>query len=182
MAGAGPAGLPASSPPTSHMRTSRRGLTVIELVLILLVIGIVVFFLLRMRGRDGETAGAAADTAGALANQPGIIAPAPLGAGGALARHLALTQGVDSVAGAGDTITVRVRATTDANAGVANALVRFTTDGGGRVQPDSAVTDDLGEVEVRWTLGTAATQVLRATVPGGPAEPLETRVRVGGAR
>lgn len=168
---------------TSHMRTSRRGLTVIELVLILLVIGIVVFFLLRLRGRNDASAGAALDSTAALAREPAIVAPAPLGAGGALASHLTLTPAPDSTASAGDTLTVRVRATTDAGAGVANAMVRFTADGGGRVQPDSAATNDLGDVDVRWILGTAATQVLRASVPEGPAAPVQARVRiVGGGR
>ena len=165
------------------MRTSRRGLTVIELVLILLVIGVVIFFLMRLRGRDDAAAGAALDSTGALATEPAVTAPAALGAGSALASRLALAQPVDSTASAGDTLTVRVRATTDAGDGVANAMVRFAAEGGGRVQPDSVATNDLGEAEVRWILVGAAPQLLRATVPGGPAAPLEARVRiVGGGR
>jgi type IV secretory pathway TrbL component len=164
------------------MRTSRRGLTVIELVLILLVIAVVIFFLLRLRGRDDAAAGTALDTTAASGTTPGIVAPAPLGAGGALASRLTLTAALDSVASAGDTIIVHARAVTDSGSGVANATVRFVAENGGRVQPDSVTSNEFGDVQAEWILGTAATQLLRMTVPGGPAKPLQVQVRVGGGR
>lgn len=150
------------------MRLARRGLTVIELVLILVVIGLAIFFLLRMRGGDeapapGTADSAAVDTTG--------MPPIPAGAANPLAARLAVVAPRDSTAAAGDTLALRVRATTDTETTVARAIVRFeVTAGGGRVEPDSTTTDDLGEAEVRWILGdSAGPQTVRAAVTGSDA-------------
>lgn len=146
------------------MRLARRGLTVIGLVLILVVLGLGIFFLVRMMGREPAPGmpPMVADT-GAAAVAPGATNP--------LADRLAVVEPRDSAAVAGDTIGLRVRATTAAGTAVARALIRFeVTAGGGSVMPDSATTDDLGEAQVRWALGGAAgPQTVRATVTGNDA-------------
>lgn len=151
------------------MRTSRRGLTVIELVLILLAIGILAYFAFRYLGRDeAPDATAALDSAA-------VVAPAPAGA---LAQRLELVAPTDSAAMAADTVLVRVRAVSVAGTAVANAGVRFEVVGGnGSVTPDSAATSDLGEAETRWVVGTQrANAELRASVPGSPGATVSVRV------
>jgi hypothetical protein len=152
------------------MRLPRRGLTVIELVLILVAVGLLAFFLLRMRSRDAEPP--VADT---------TLAPAtPAAPTGAPA--LTLATPLDSTAAAGAGIDVRVHATDAAGAALANAAVRFAADGGGRVEPATATTGADGDAAVRWTLGAEGVQTLRATLDGAAAPLTATvRVRDGGA-
>lgn len=68
-----------------------------------------------------------------------------------------------------DSIRLRVNATDDLP--LQGATVRFAvTTGGGSVSADSVVSDSLGRVAVRWTLGSATgTQTLTATLVGGTA-------------
>jgi hypothetical protein len=163
------------------MRTSRRGLTVIELVLILLAIGVLAYFAFRYLGRDD-----------AAATAPGLDSAAvtPTAPAGPLADRLELLAPLDSTAAPGDTVLVRVRATTVAGTGVANATVTFeVTAGGGSVVPASVATNDLGETEARWATGAAGAQELRATVTGSPAATATVTLRgatadttAGGAR
>ena len=151
------------------MRLARRGLTVIELVLILVAIGLIAFFLLRLRGRDA--APAAADSAAAVA-PVGSDTPAAAPA----ARVLTLAAPLDSTAAPGAVLDVRVRGA------AAGAVVRFEAEGGGRVEPASDTTGTDGEAAARWTIGTTGAQTLRATTDGGPA-PLSVTVQptAGGA-
>lgn len=143
------------------MRTSRRGLTVIELVLILLAIGVLVFFAFRYLGRDE-----ASDATTAL-DSAAVVEPAPAGP---LADRLELVTPIEPAAMTADTVTVRVRAATVAGTAVANATVTFEVlGGGGSVTPASVSTNDLGEAEARWTIGAErAAAELRASVTGSP--------------
>jgi hypothetical protein len=152
------------------MRHARRGLTVIELVLILVAIGLLAFFLLRMRSRDEPLPPSAADSV--------LTRPAAPGTATALTPTLTLVAPLDSAAAGGATLDVRVRAARGAEP-AANAVVRFAVEGGGRVEPDSAITGADGAVAVRWTLGDSGEQTLRATTEGAAA-PLTATVRVGG--
>ena len=155
------------------MRTHRRGLTVIELVLLLVVLGVVVFFLLRLRGGDETPAPPGA----ALGSDSAVAAPAA----GALATRLALVTPLDSTAGPGDTLLVRVRATNEGGAGAAGAAVQFAAEGGGRVEPAAATANDAGEAEARWVLGATGAQTLRATIAASVAEPLVVTLPLAGA-
>src|SRR5690606_33954035 len=101
---------------------------------------------------------------------------------------LDLATPIDSVAAAGDTIVVRLRAT-GAGAGVAGATIDLAPDSGSVALPTSLVTNDIGEASARWVLvgdaaGDAAggaTRTLRASVRGNPSATLETSVRVAPA-
>ena len=152
------------------MRHDRRGLTVIELVLILLAVGLIIFFLLRLRG--GDDAAPAADST-AL----------PASAAAPLVDRLDLATALDTVVQVGDTLVVRLRAT-GAGAGVARAAIELAAGPGTTVQPASLVTNDIGEATAQWIMGADAaggTRTLRATVHGNPSATLETTVRVAPA-
>jgi len=151
------------------MRLARRGLTVIELVLILVAIGLLVFFLLRLRNRDAAPPAPTADSA--------LATPAAPTTG--TATTLSLAAPLDSTAAAGDTLDVRLRAVDAGGAPVAGAALRIETEGGGRVEPATATSGANGEAAVRWTLGGEGVQTLRATLDGAPA-PLVATVRVAG--
>ncbi len=146
------------------MRTTRRGLTVIELVLILLAIGLLAFLAFRYFGRDDSPAAPGSD--GVLTEAPVLSEP-----GDALADQLRVIAPLDSTAAPGDTVPVRVRASTTTGTGVVNAMVEFAVEeGGGSVTPASVATNDLGEAEALWVLGTGAgRQELRAAVSGRDA-------------
>lgn len=146
------------------MRTTRRGLTVIELVLILLALALLTYFAFRYFGRDESPA--APGSEGVLNEAPVLTEP-----GDALADLLSVIEPRDTSAVAGDTITVRVRATTTTGTAVANATVRFeVASGGGTVAPASIATNDLGEAEARWMLGRGTgPQELHAAVAGRDA-------------
>lgn len=150
------------------MRLARRGLTVIELVLILVAIGLIAFFLLRLRGRDAAPP-VAADTSAALIPDAAPTATPAVGA-------LTLAAPLDSTAAPGAVLDVRVRGA------AAGAVVRFEAEGGGRVEPASDTTGTDGEAAARWTIGASGAQTLRATTDGGAA-PLTVTVQptAGGA-
>lgn len=141
------------------MHARRRGLTVIELLIVLIVIVVAIVLLLRMRGGESAPPAPAADSASVLA---------PPGAGNELTTRLAVIAPLDTTAVAGDTVTVRLRATTESGTAVARATIELAvTAGGGQLSTTTAVTADNGEAEARWTLGAAAgPQTVRATVQG----------------
>lgn len=159
------------------MHARRRGLTVLELLIIIIVLAVAVVVLTRVvRNRStGSGAGLPPDSA--------ILAPP--GSGNELTARLAFLAPLDSSARAGDTLEVRVRATTEGGTAVTQATVRFeVTDGGGHILPDSAITNDLGDADARWVLGTeAGEQVLRAGVnePGVPPITVSIHARAAGA-
>ena len=153
------------------MRHDRRGLTVIELVLILIALGLIIFFLFRLRGRDD--AAPVVPPAADSAVLPTAAAP--------LVERLDLAVPTDSVAAAGDTLDVRLRAS-GAGAGVARATIELSADGG-TVLPTTVVTNDIGEATARWVVAGAvgATPTLRARVRGNPSATLTTSVRIADA-
>ena len=158
------------------MRTNRRGLTVIGLVLILVAVGLIVFLLLRLRG-GGEPA-----PADPMPGTTAVVPDTGLATAGALAARLDLAVPVDTVAQPRDTIVVRVRAATVAGTAVAAAQVLFSVTGGGTVEPQTATTGDAGEAEARWVLGgEPGAQTLRASLADGAAPPLTVTVHAGGA-
>lgn len=150
----------------------------IELVLILLAIALLAFFAFRYFGRDESPVTPGSE--GVLTEAPPLTEP-----GDALADHLGVLSPRDSTAAAGDTVPVRVRATTATGTGVVNATVTFeVTAGGGTVIPASVATNDLGEAEARWVLGASAgRQELRAAVDGreAAAATILLTTTVGGA-
>ena len=157
------------------MRHDRRGLTVIELVLILLAVGLIIFFLFRLRGADDVPAVPAAADSAVL--PPTAAAP--------LVDRLDLATPIDSVAAPGDTIVVRFRAV-GAGAGVARAAIDLAPGASSTVLPTSLVTNDIGEATAQWIVGGDAAagdvRTLRASVRGNPSATLETTVRVGAGR
>lgn len=142
------------------MHARRRGLTVLELLIIIVVIIVAAVLLLRMRGRESGPAAVAADSSK-------VLTP-PAGAGNQLTTRLDFLAPLDSTARAGDTVTVRVRASTDAGTAVSNATIELAvTAGEGRLSTTSAVTRDDGEAEARWALGAQpGAQTVRASVQG----------------
>ena len=150
---------PANDPFPASMHARRRGLTVLELVIILVVIVVAVVLLLRLRGGESAPPPLVTDSTGVLA---------PPGAGNELTTRLAVVGPVDTTAVAGDTVTVRLRATTESGTAVARATIELeVTAGGGQLSAATVVTGDNGEVEARWVLGTAVgPQSVRATVQG----------------
>lgn len=148
------------------MRMARRGLTVIGLVLILVAIGVAIWLLLRVMGRETPPE-PAAPVAPVAAPPPGVTP----GGGTELASRLAIVPPLDSIAAPGDTVALRVRATTETGTTVAQAVIRFAvTAGGGRVLADSAVTNDIGLAEVRWVLGSGTgEQTVQAALAGSDA-------------
>lgn len=153
------------------MTSRRRGLTVLELLIIIIVIVVGVVLLLRWRGaKDSPTAPVNVEAAGDSVASGTVPA-----AGSALTTDLAFLAPTDSVAATGDTVTVRLRATTAAGAAVAQATIHVSVaSGGGRLLTESGVTDGSGEMEVRWMLGSEpGPQSLRATVEGN-ANPAAT--------
>ena len=164
------------------MRMDRRGLTVIGLVGILVAIGIAIYLVIRFMGADAAPEPSPLDSAGAMVAP--VVPPTPgvtPGGGTALASRLAVTAPIDSAGTPGDTIPLRIRATTETGTAVAQAVIRFAvTAGQGRLVPDSAVTNDIGEAEVRWVLGSAGPQTVRATLSGSDAVNATATVRVRG--
>ena len=157
------------------MRHDRRGLTVIELVLILLAVGLIIFFLFRLRGAD-DAAPAVPPAADSAVLPPSAAAP--------LVERLDLATPIDTVAAVGDTIVVRFRAV-GAGAGVARAAIELAPGPSSTVLPTSLVTNDIGEATAQWILAAdpaaGATRTLRATGRGNPSATLETSVRVAPA-
>ena len=153
------------------MSPRRRGLTVLELLIIIIVVVVAATILIRMtRGSDNEDSDA-------IPPDSALLAPA--GAGNALTSRLGFLTTFDSLATAGDTVEVRVRATTAAGTGVAQTTIRFDVAAGdGIVVPDSAVTNDVGEATTRWVLGrTAGEQLIQASVNEEGVVPVTLSIR-----
>jgi hypothetical protein len=79
-----------------------------------------------------------------------------LSANGVVASELSVVQGNNQTAKAGTALTVQIvlRVTGGANVPIPGQTIGLAiTGGGGSLSPVSAVTNALGEVTVRWTLG-----------------------------
>ena len=86
---------------------------------------------------------------------PGVE-PVTLSANGVVASELTVVQGNNQTAKAGTALTVQIvlRVTGGANVPIPGQTIGLAiTGGGGSLSPVSAVTNALGEVTVRWTLG-----------------------------
>jgi len=104
---------------------------------------------------------------------PGVE-PIVLQATGILPSDLVVAQGNNQAAKASAALPVQivVRVTGSSNVPIPNQTVAMAvTSGGGSISPQSAVTNALGEVTVRWTLG-PVTGVQSATVTAGSLGPL----------
>lgn len=138
-----------------RLPAGRRGLTVIELVIIIVILAIVATLVIRAMSRDEEPATGAATEE---------VAPA----GPATATRLVLDTPI-AAEGAGALVPVVVRATDDAGTPVESTTVEFSVAaGGGSVDPASARTDAAGMARASWTLGRTGGDTLHARVPGGP--------------
>lgn len=153
------------------MNRRRHGLTVLELLIIIILVVVAAVVLIRMNRSPGTDAAPSAPADSALL--------APPGSGNALIGRLAFLTPFDSIATVGDTVEVRVRATTDAGTGVAQADIRFeVSSGGGQVTADSAVTNDQGEASVGWILGpTPGEQLIQASVGTDGVVPVTLSLR-----
>lgn len=93
--------------------------------------------------------------------------PVTISALGILPSDMIIAQGNNQVAKPSTALPVQLvfRVTGTNNVPIPNQTVAFSiTSGGGSLSPQSAVTNALGEVTVRWTLGpTAGQQVAMAT-------------------
>lgn len=157
------------------MTSRRRGLTVLELLIIIIVIAIAVVLLLRWRGgSDSPTPTVPADAA---AESIGSMAPSAVPS--ALTTDLFFLGPVDSVATAGDTVTVRLVATTESGNGVVGATVNLSVpSGGGQLSTSSAVSGANGEMEVRWILGAEpGPQVIGAMIDGNESSAITLEIR-----
>ena len=154
--------------PASPMRMfPRRGLTVIELVIIIVIVAVVgtlVFRSLRPR--------TTIEVPPATTATPGVDT-------GVGAARLDLVTPLQATP-AGSQVEVRVRVTSAVGTPVSGAPVTFTvTSGGGQVVPALAVADSAGTAHTSWTLGAAGGDTLTATLadsttitiaaPGAPA-------------
>lgn len=153
---------------------SRRGLTVLGLVIILIVIVAAAVLLLRMRGGSGEQVPAGAAVAAA--------ADSTRPEGGLAAARLQILEPADSTTAAGDTVTVRVRASSVEGAPVAGAAIHFTvTAGGGQLATAVVVTGDDGVAVAHWALGAApGAQSLSAAAEGSQAPPAVVTITTAG--
>lgn len=135
------------------MRTfRRRGLTVIELVIIIVIVAVVGTLVFRSM-RPRTTINAPSATVGA--------AGADTGAG---AVRLDLETPLEATPAGGE-VTVRVRITSAVGTPVNGAPVTFAvTAGGGQVMPALAVADSAGTAQTTWTLGAAGGDTLTATL------------------
>ena len=104
---------------------------------------------------------------------PGVDA-VNLSATGITPSDLVIAQGNNQVAKASTELPVQlvIRVTGGNNVPIPNVTVAMAiTSGGGSISPQSAVTNALGEVSVRWTLG-SQTGAQSATVTAGNLGPL----------
>jgi hypothetical protein len=125
---------------------ARRGLTVLELVIILVLLGVLIAILLpRFRGGDVPASGAAASA-------------------------VRVDQGPDSVVAPGATARVTVTLADSAGRPASAARVTFSvTRGGGSVNPPAALTDSSGRASTEWAVGADTGQkVLTATAADRP--------------
>jgi hypothetical protein len=119
------------------------------------------------------TLGPSAQTQSVTGTAPGVDA-VTLQAFGVLPGDLIIAQGNNQTAKASTALPVSivVRVTGGSNVPIPNQTVALSvTSGGGSISPQSAVTNALGEVTVRWTLGpTVGPQ--QATVSAGSLGPI----------
>lgn len=104
---------------------------------------------------------------------PGVD-PVTLSANGILPSDLLIAQGNNQTGKAGAALTVQIvlRVTGGFNVPIPGQTVGLAiTSGGGSISPQSAVTNALGEVSVRWTLGPQAGQQT-ATATAGTLGPI----------
>ena len=104
---------------------------------------------------------------------PGLD-PVTLSANGILPSELVIAQGNNQTGKAGAALTVQIvlRVTGGSNVPIPNQTIGLAiTSGGGSISPQSAVTNSLGEVTVRWTLG-PATGPQTATATAGVLGPI----------
>ena len=119
------------------------------------------------------TLGPAALTQTVSGSAPGVE-PITLQAFGILPGDLIVAQGNNQSAKASAALPVQIviRVTGGTNVPIPNQTVALSvTSGGGSISPQSAVTNALGEVMVRWTLG-PATGLQQATVTAGGLGPI----------
>jgi hypothetical protein len=106
-------------------------------------------------------------------NAPGVD-PVTLQAFGILPSDLMVAQGNNQSAKASAALPVQIviRVTGGSNVPIPNQTVALAvTTGGGSISPQSAVTNALGEVTVRWTLGPSV-GLQSATVSAGSLGPI----------
>lgn len=104
---------------------------------------------------------------------PGVD-PVVLIANGIIPGDLVIAQGNNQTGKAGAALTVQIvlRITGGANVPIPGQTVGLAiTSGGGSISPQSAVTNALGEVSVRWTLG-PGTGPQGATATAGTLGPI----------
>lgn len=107
------------------------------------------------------------------ASAPGVD-PVILGATGIAPSDLVIAQGNNQVArvSAALAVPIVIRITGGNNVPIPNVTVALSiTGGGGSISPQSAVTNALGEVSVRWTLGSQPGQQT-GTVTAGLLGPI----------
>lgn len=106
-------------------------------------------------------------------NAPGVE-PISLQAFGILPADLIIAQGNNQAAKVSTALPVQIvlRVTGGSNVPIPNQTVALAvTSGGGSISPQSAVTNALGEVTVRWTLGPAS-GLQSATATAGALGPI----------
>jgi len=104
---------------------------------------------------------------------PGVD-PVVLSATGIVPGDLLIAQGNNQTAKAGAALTVQIvlRVTGGSNVAIPGQTVAFSiSSGGGSISPQSAVTNALGEVSVKWTLG-PQTGLQMATASAGMLGPI----------
>ena len=119
------------------------------------------------------TLGPGAQVQSMTGSAPGVD-PVLLSANGILPSDLVIAQGNNQTGKAGAALTVQIvfRVTGGSNVPIPGQTVGFAiTGGGGSISPQSAVTNALGEVSVRWTLGPQTGQQT-ATATAGTLGPI----------
>ena len=119
------------------------------------------------------TLGPASQVQSVSGNAPGVD-PVTLQAFGILPGDLVVAQGNNQTARASAALPVQIviRVTGGTNVPIPNQTVALAvTSGGGSISPQSVVTNALGEVTVRWTLGASVGQQ-SATVTAGSLGPI----------
>ena len=119
------------------------------------------------------TLGPGAQVQSMTGSAPGVD-PVLLSANGILPSDLVIAQGNNQTGKAGAALTVQIvfRVTGGFNVPIPGQTVGLAiTGGGGSISPQSAVTNALGEVSVRWTLGPQTGQQT-ATATAGTLGPI----------
>jgi len=119
------------------------------------------------------TLGALGTAQSLSATAPGVD-PVTVSATGVTPSDLIVAQGNNQVAKASAALPVQIviRVTGGNNVPIPNQTVALAiTGGGGSIAPQSAVTNSLGEVSVRWTLGSQAGQQT-GTITAGALGPV----------